>query len=504
MARSWEQQRRDNVRPEAWQQPIPKARYHLVVIGTGTGGLVSAAIAVGLGARVAIVERHEMGGDCLNVGCVPSKALIRAARAWHDARTAAARFGGPAANGHGDFAAVMARMQRIRAALSRVDSAGRFRELGVDVFFGDAQFVDDQSVAVTNAAGANVALRFHRAIVATGGRAAVPPIDGIADSGYLTNETIFSLDRLPARLIVVGGGAIGCELAQTFARLGSAVTLLDAGARILPRDDADAARVVHASFVADGITVNNSVQIIAARRLGDAVTLTCDIGGARSEITGDALLLATGRTPNIGELGLDAAHIAHDVHGIWVNDRLRTTNARVFAIGDCASRHQFTHSADAQARLAVPNALFFGLGGGKASSLVMPWCTYTSPEVAHTGMTAEEAEAAGPNVKTVTISLHDVDRAVLDDEDAGFLRIHLKAGSDRILGATLVAEHAGETISELTAAIVNGIGLDALGKTIHPYPTQAEAIRKAADAHRRERLTPFAKRLFAAFFRAFG
>ena len=493
--------RQRNIRPDDWQNPEPAARYHLVVIGAGTGGLVSAAIAAGLGARVALVERHQMGGDCLNTGCVPSKRMIRSARAWHDARTAAERFNGPVVTGTGEFNAVMDRMRRLRASLSRADSAARFRELGVDVFFGDAAFTASDSVAVKGSDGVDAMLRFRRAVIASGGRASVPPIDGIASAGFLTNETVFEIETLPARLLVIGGGPIGCELAQAFARLGSAVTILDSGAQLLPREDPEAARIVEVALAADGVTVVHAAKVVAARNDAGARTIRYEQAGRTVEITGDAILLATGRAPNVSGMGLDRAGVSFDEKGITVNDRFRTTNHRVFAIGDCASKFQFTHAADAQARLAVPNALFYGLGGGKGSRLVMPWCTYTSPEVAHVGLTAADVAAAGDAVETVTIPFTEVDRAVLDGDDEGFLRVYLKRGSDRILGATLVADHAGEMISEVTVAMVNGVGLGGLGKTIHPYPTHAEAVRKAADAHRRSRFTPRVKRVFGWWFR---
>lgn len=496
-----ERRRLANVQPSDWRNPAPAERYHLVVIGAGTAGLVSAAIAAGLGARVALVERHDMGGDCLNVGCVPSKALIRAARAWRTARTAAERFGGPEVVGDGDFAAAVARMRRLRADLSRVDSAARFRELGVDVFLGRARFTGPDAAVVEGDHGPPATLRFRRAIVATGARAAAPPIDGLAEAGFLTNETIFDLDTLPGRLLVVGGGPIGCELGQTFARFGSRVTILDADERLLPHDDPDAARIVAQALERDGVTIHHRAKVTAARRDADERVLVYEVGGRREEVAGDAILVAVGRAPNAEGLGLEAAGVRYGKKGIEVDDRFRTSNRRVYAIGDCASRYQFTHAADAAARLAVPNALFFGLGGGKASELVMPWCTYTSPEVAHVGMTAREASDAGDDVESITVPLHDVDRAVLDGDAEGFVRVHLARGSDRILGATLVADHAGETISEITAAMTNGVGLAGLGKTIHPYPTHAEAIRKAADAYRRQRLTPRAKALFGLFFR---
>ncbi len=492
-----------NVHPADWQNPSPADRYHLVVIGAGTAGLVSAAIAVGLGARVALVERHLMGGDCLNIGCVPSKGLIRAARAWHEARTASARFGGPAATGPGDFAAAMARMRENRAELSAVDAASRFRDLGVDVFFGSARFTGVTSISVRGDDERDTPVHFRRAIIATGGRAAAPAIDGLTETSYLTNETVFDLDTLPRRLLVIGGGPIGCELAQAFARLGSQVTILNAAAQLLPREDADAAAIVERALVADGVELRQRVTIVAARREGEVRTLVYEVDGQRMECSGDQILVAAGRAPNVDGLGLDAAAVRYDHKGIDIDDRFRTSNRRVFAIGDCASKFQFTHAADAQARRVVPNALFFGIGGGKGSTLVMPWCTFTSPEVAHVGMTADTVADAADSVDTITVPLAGVDRAVLDGDTDGYFRVHLARGSDRILGATLVSAHAGETISEVTAAMTNGIGLTGLGATIHPYPTHAEAIRKAADAYRRQRLTPSAKRLFGLFFRMF-
>ena len=473
------------------------------MFGGGTAGLVSAAIAAGLGARVALVERNLMGGDCLNVGCVPSKALIRAARAWHAARTASAQFGGPSASGPGDFAAVMARMRALRADMSRVDSAPRFRELGVDVFLGHARFNGADSAIVRGDDGNEIPLRFRRAIIATGGRASAPSIEGLTEAGYLTNETVFDLDALPQRLLVIGGGPIGCELAQAFARFGSKVTILNADAHLLPREDADAATIVERALVADGVELRQRVKIVAARREGASRTLVYEVDGQRAECSGDQILVAAGRAPNVDGMGLEAAGVRYDRKGIDIDDRFRTSNRSVFAIGDCTSKFQFTHAADAQARRVVPNALFLGMGGGKGSTLVMPWCTFTAPEVAHVGITAQEVATAGDTVETITVPLADVDRAVLDGDTDGYLRVHLARGSDRILGATLVSDHAGETISEITAAMTNGIGLTGLGATIHPYPTQAEVIRKAADAYRRQRLTPSAKRLFAWFFRMF-
>lgn len=486
----------ENVHPPAWRNPEPTGRYHLVVVGAGTAGLVTAAIATALGARVALVERGLMGGDCLNVGCVPSKAILAAARGWHAARQAAERFAGPAVHGDGDFGAVMERMRRIRADLSPVDGAGRFRdELGADVFLGSARFTGEDTVEVDGRV-----LRFHRAVVATGGRAAVPSIQGIRDVPYLTNETVFSLTERPAHLAVLGGGPIGCELAQAFVRLGARVTLVESGPRILPKDDPDAAEIVANALRRDGVELTTDARVDTVRREGDVISLRCTRGGEGREIRASHLLVATGRAPNVEGLGLEAAGVEFDPHeGVAVDERMRTSNPRVYAIGDVTPGLHFTHAADAQARMVVRNALFFGRG--RADGLVVPWCTYTSPEVAHVGITAEDA-AENDEVRTITIPLADVDRAKTDGETEGFVRVHLRAGSDTILGATLVAEHAGELVSQVTQAMTAGIGLAKVGTAVFPYPTVAEALRKAADAWNREKLTPAARRAFGLFFRA--
>jgi pyruvate/2-oxoglutarate dehydrogenase complex dihydrolipoamide dehydrogenase (E3) component len=485
-----------NVHPDGWINPEPRGRYHLVVVGAGTGGLVTAAIAAGLGAQVALVERHLMGGDCLNVGCVPSKSVIAAARSWRAAAESSGRFGGPATAGTGRFGEAMERMRRLRAGLSGVDGAPRFRELGVDVFLGEGRFASRDTLMVDSRT-----LPFRRAVIATGARAALPPITGLAHAGYLTNETVFTLTDLPRRLLVVGAGPVGCELAQAFARLGSDVTLVDQGHQILPREDADVAGIVERAMTSHGVRVLHRCTVARAERKGDARVLHVERDGRAEALEGDQLLVAVGRAPNVEHLGLEAAGVAHDRDGVTVNDRLRTTNPRIFAVGDICSRYKFTHAADAQARLVVANALFFGLGGGKVSRLVIPRATYTTPEIAHVGWTERDARAAGADVDTITVPLHDVDRAVIDGQEEGLLRVHVRRGSDRVVGATLVAEHAGDMIGEIALAMTAGLGLAKLGATIHPYPTQSEVFRKAADAWRRTRLTPRARSAFRAFFR---
>lgn len=488
------------VHPPDWVNPEPKDRYHLVVVGAGTAGLVSAAIAASLGAKVALVERHLMGGDCLNVGCVPSKALIAAAKSWHEARASAAEFSGPPlAEGElGDFAAVMERLRRLRAQIAPVDGAARFRELGVDVFLGHGRFVASDSLEV-----AGKRLLFKKAVIATGGRAAAPPIPGLDTVPFHTNETIFSLTALPRRLAVLGGGPIGCEMAQSFARFGSEVELFQSGPRLLPKDDAEAAAVLAACLKREGVRVHLGVSVsrVELRDRGLALFYPLADGGeAVAEV--DELLVAVGRKPNTEGLGLEAAGVVYGPSGVEVDDQLRTSNSRIFALGDVASRLQFTHHADAQARLMIRNAFF--LGRGKKTELVVPWCTYTSPEVAQVGLTEEEAAREGVAVDVVKVELADVDRARLSGRTEGFLKVILAEGSDKILGATVVAEGAGDLIGQATLAMTHGIGLAVFGTTIYPYPTVGEVFRKAADAWNRRRLTPRAKSLLGAYFRISG
>jgi pyruvate/2-oxoglutarate dehydrogenase complex dihydrolipoamide dehydrogenase (E3) component len=483
-----------NVHPPDWINPEPAPRYNLVVIGAGTAGLVTAAGAAGLGAKVALVERDFMGGDCLNFGCVPSKALIRASRAAAEVRGAAdygvEAEGKPRVN----FSAVMERMRRLRAEISRNDSVERFRSLGIDVFIGHGRFTGADSIEVESKT-----LRFRKAAITTGARAAALPIPGLAQTGYLTNETVFSLTELPRRLAVIGAGPLGCELAQAFRRFGSEVSLLEVGAQILPREDRDAAGRVEKSMRRCGVDLITGCTILDVEKR-QAERLVRVKGGEReSEIAADEILLAVGRMPAVEGLDLEAAGVEYGRNtGIKVNDRLQTSNPRIFAAGDVASAYKFTHMSDATARILIRNALFFGRR--RASALTVPWCTYTDPEIAHVGLYEAQAKERGIPVKTFVQELSDVDRAILDGETEGFVKVLVRAGSDRIVGATVVASHAGEFLSELTMAIVAGVGLGTIAEIIHPYPTQAEAIKKIADAYNRTRLTPFAKRLFEKWF----
>ena len=481
--------------PPDWVNPTPSGRYNLVVVGAGTAGLVTAAGAAGLGAKVALIERQLLGGDCLNVGCVPSKALIRSARAAADVRDAG-QFGVRVPPGTVvDFPAVMERMRRLRAAISPHDSAARFRDLGVDVFLGDAHFTGVDSVEV-----GGQTLRFARGCIATGARATAPPIPGLADVGYLTNENVFDLTVLPRRLAVIGAGPIGCELAQAFARFGSEVFLIEAMHGVMPNEDVDAAGIVEQSMRRDGIRLACCGRNLQINRADAGKRLTVGSHGEHYDLTVDEILVGAGRTPNVNGLGLEAAGVAFDKTGVTVNDFLQTTNRRIYAAGDICSRYKFTHAADAMARIVVQNALFFGRK--RVSTLTMPWCTYTDPEIAHVGLYPEQAAKQGIALDTFTIGLTEGgDRARLDGEDDGFLKVHTRKGTDAIVGATLVARHAGEMISEITLAMVAGAGLGTIAGTIHPYPTQAEVIRKAGDAYSRTRLTPRIKQLFETILR---
>jgi pyruvate/2-oxoglutarate dehydrogenase complex dihydrolipoamide dehydrogenase (E3) component len=480
-----------NCRPPDWQNPLPAQRYNLVVIGAGTAGLITAIGAAELGARVALCERELMGGDCLNVGCVPSKALIRSARAVAQARNGAA-FGVQGADAAcADFAQVMQRLRRLRSQISPNDSAERYRERGVDVFFGEARFTGPKSVDV-----AGQKLNFSKAAICTGARAAQPDCPGLQEAGFLTNETVFSLTSLPPRLAVLGAGPIGCELAQAFARLGSAVALIGTSDRILPREDAVASERVARSLSADGIRLHLSCRLERVTFAGGSKRLHLAQRGGLQEIVVDEIVAGVGRVPNVDSLDLSSAGVAWTSRdGVLVDDWLRTTNRHIYAAGDVCSNSKFTHAADAMARVVIQNALF--RGRARASALIIPRCTYTDPEVAHVGLTEREAREQGLPIDTFVQELHDVDRALLDGETEGFLKVHVQRGTDRIAGATLVSSHAGESISEITLAMVARIGLRTLARTIHPYPTQAEAIKRIADAYNRSRLTPLVKSLLS-------
>ena len=467
--------------PASHRNPAPASRYNLVVIGGGTAGLVAAAGAAGLGAKVALVERRAMGGDCLNVGCVPSKALIRAAHAAHAVRDAA-RFGVHAHIDRIDFGQVMSRVREVRLAISPHDSVARFQSLGVDVFLGDAGFTARDAVQVGDAT-----LRFARAVIATGGRPVLPDVPGLCEASPHTSESIFEITDQPRRLLVIGGGPIGCELAQAFQRLGTEVTLVQRGPALLAREDAEAARLVQAAIEADGVRVCLSSEV---RRVqpGTPHQVTVQTQGRTDVHEVDAILVSAGRAPNVEGLGLERAGVVYTTAGVTVDEVLRTTNPAVYAAGDVCLPQAFTHAADASARAVIQNALFFGRK--RVPMAAIPRCTYTDPEVAHVGLTPTD----GDGVETYEVRWADVDRARTDGEAAGGVRLHARGA--RVVGGTIVGRDAGDLIGEVAVLVARRVSLSTLAGIVHPYPTRADAIRRAGDLYNRTRLTPTARTFF--------
>ncbi|MEZ4268488.1 MAG: FAD-containing oxidoreductase [Myxococcota bacterium] len=481
-----------HVHPPDWQNPQPAPRYNLVVIGGGTAGLVAAAGAAGLGAKVALIERHFLGGDCLNFGCVPSKALLAAAHMAHAVRTQAPELGVHPEGVSVDVAAVFERLRRLRADIAPHDSAARFRDLGVDVFLGEGRFESPSTISVGGAT-----LNFARAVIATGGRPVLPPVPGLADVGARTSDTIWELTGAPKRLIVMGGGPIGCELAQAFQRLGSAVTLIEREPRILGKDHPDAAAIVAKRLVADGMELLVGHDAIAASRSGAEVTVRVrDSAGAERDVVGDELLVAAGRRVSLEALNLQAAGIESGKRGLTVDSHLRTTNPRVFVAGDAAGGFQFTHAADAHSRMVIRNAFFFGRG--KVDDLVVPWATYTEPEVAHVG--AGHDSAAREGLTSFRVDFDHVDRALLEGDTEGFAEIYVDA-KGVVRGGTVVHPRAGDLIGEITLAVTGKMTGGQLSSTIHAYPTLSEVWRKLGDAQQRTRLRPWVAALIARWFR---
>jgi pyruvate/2-oxoglutarate dehydrogenase complex dihydrolipoamide dehydrogenase (E3) component len=476
-----ERERMENVRPAGWRNPRPAQRYDLVIIGAGTAGLVAAHTAAATGAKVALIERHLLGGTCLNIGCVPSKAIIRTSRLYAEMRHADQYGACIPGDIRVDFAAVMQRVRGVRARISRADSVRRLTAAGVDVFFGQARFTGADAL---DADGAT--LRFRKALIATGARPDTPAIPGLAEAGYLTNENAFDLTEPPRRLLVIGGGPLGCEMAQAFCRFGVQTMIVQKRPLFLPREERDAAQLLSDAFARDGIEIRLNTRAVNVRVEGGRKIVDLVSDDYHSTVAVDAILTGTGRVPNTEGLNLEAAGVRCDVrHGIHVDDFLRTGNRRIYAAGDACLQYKFNDTAAASARIAVQNALL--ASRRRLSALTIPWCTYTDPEIAHVGLYVRQARERNIPVKTFTIPMHDVDRAIADDEEVGFVKINVRERTDRILGATIVARHAGEMISEITLAIVAGVGLRTLARVIHAYPTQAEAIRKAADAYMRTR-----------------
>lgn len=475
--------------------PQPAPRYHLVVLGAGSAGLVAAAAAAQLGAKVALVERRAMGGDCLNFACVPSKALLHYARGCRQAREGWSVAERGERRCPADFAGAAAAIRNAQAELAEHDSIRRFERLGVDLFWGHGRFVAPDAVEVGGRR-----LRFWRALVATGTQPAVPAIAGLAEAGFLTTETVFALTRLPGRLAVIGAGASGCELAQAFGRLGSEVALVETAPRILPQADPDVAPVVARALEADRVRLYTgaSIRRVRTESAEKRIEIECEMQGRT--LACDEILVAAGRAPVLRGLGLEAAGVQwNDNAGIRVNARMRTSNRRVYAAGDVCSRQRFTHTADAAARVAVRNALFFGRR--RLDTSAVPWCVFTEPEVAHVGLDAAQASARGFACRVIVQPWSEVDRAVIEGDTEGFLKIVAAGRRGRILGASAVGTGAGEIIGQIGVAMAAGLGLLGLADVIYAYPTRAQALGKAADAFNRARLTRRIEGLLRAWFK---
>lgn len=455
--------------PEGYSNPVPPPTpYHLAVIGAGPAGLITAIVAAGLGAKVALIERERMGGDCLNVGCVPSKALLEITHQRPDV----------------SFDEAFAWLREVRAGIAPHDSVERYSEAGVDVYLGSARFSSREEIVV-----GDQPIRARRMVIATGARASIPPIPGLREAGALTNEDVFDLTEQPRRLGILGGGAIGCELAQVFARLGTEVHIFEMAPRLLPLESIEASEALAESMRAHGVTLHLG-QGVEQVEGGNVSTIVA--GSSRVEV--DKVLVALGRRPNTDDLGLKLAGVNVSERGlIAVDSKLRSSNPHIFAAGDCASALQFTHHADAQARIIVQNALF--LPTAKANKLVIPRCTYTAPEVASVGASAAELDTQGIAYERYRVDFAELDRGRADPSGGGFAEVLCRQGKDKILGATVVGKDSGEQLAPLVLLMANGLGLSAAGKTVLSYPTRAEYIKRLADAYTRTRFTPTAAKL---------
>ena len=479
-----------------WARPKVYDR-NLVVIGAGAGGLVSAYIAAAVKAKVTLVEQHRMGGDCLNFGCVPSKALIRSAKLAHEIKQAAS-LGLQGASATVDFAAVMARIQRVIADIEPHDSVARYTALGVDVVQGLARITSPWSVEITTPQGVQT-LTTRSIVIATGARPFVPPIPGLAEVGCLTSDTVWGLKALPKRLVVLGGGPIGCELAQAFARLGAQVTQVEMAPRLMLREDADAAALVLQALQADGVTVLTGHQALRCEQQGDIKRLIVKQGEAEIALEFDELLCAVGRSARVEGFGLEELGIPLSARKtIETNAWLQTLHPNIYAVGDVAGPFQLTHVAAHQAWYAAVNALFGRFKTFKADYSVIPWATFTAPEVARVGLSEDEAKAQNIAYELTRYGIDDLDRAIADGTAHGFVKVLTVPGKDKILGVTIVGTHAGDLLAEYVLAMKHGLGLNKILGTIHTYPTLAEANKYVAGewkrAHAPQRLLAWVKK----------
>jgi dihydrolipoamide dehydrogenase len=468
---------------EDWVRPGRFDR-NLVVIGAGSAGLVSAYIAAAVKAKVTLVEKHRMGGDCLNTGCVPSKALIRSARLLSQIKRAG-QLGIKWAGVEFDFADVMERVQRVVKAVEPHDSVERYTALGVECIEGEAKITSPWTVDVKTAAGTRT-LTTRAIVIAAGGRPLVPPIPGIEETGYLTSDTVWALRELPRRLLVLGGGPIGCELAQCFARFGSQVTQVEMLPRLLIREDPEISAMVADRFGSEGIRVLTGHKANAFRVENGEKALIAEHVGNDVSIAFDQLLVAVGRVANTEGYGLEELGIpVTKARTVETDEYLRTIYPNIYACGDVAGPYQFTHTASHQAWYAAVNALFGRFRKFRADYSAIPWATFTDPEVARVGLNETEAREKKVRYEVTTYGIEELDRAIADGEAHGLVKVLTAPGKDRILGATIVGEHAGDLIIEYIAAMRHGIGLNGMLGTIHIYPTLAEANKYAAGAWKR-------------------
>lgn len=484
-----------------WQHLKPRQfERNLVVIGGGAGGLVSAYIGAAVKARVTLVESHKMGGDCLNFGCVPSKALIRSAKLAHQMRQAQ-RYGLSSTTPEFGFRSVMQRVQDVIAAIAPHDSVQRYTDLGVQVLQGHARIVTPWSVEVRLNDGSTQVLTTRAIIIAAGARPFVPPLPGLDDVGYVTSDTLWNAfaqrEHIPARMVVLGGGPIGCELAQSFARLGSQVTQVEMADRLMVREDAEVSALAKASLQADGVRVLTGHKAVRCARLGERKQLVVTSDGQEQMIEFDELVCAVGRVARLTGYGLEEMGIPTE-RTVLTNEYLETLYPNIFAVGDVAGPYQFTHTAAHQAWYASVNALFGTLRRFKVNYNAVPWTTFIDPEVARVGLNEQEARDKGIPYEVTRFDLNDLDRAIADGDTQGFVKVLTMPGRDTILGVTLVGTHAGDLLSEFVLAMTHGLGLNKILGTIHTYPTLAEANKYAAGqwkrSHQPERLLQWVAR----------
>jgi pyruvate/2-oxoglutarate dehydrogenase complex dihydrolipoamide dehydrogenase (E3) component/uncharacterized membrane protein YdjX (TVP38/TMEM64 family) len=481
-----------------WTRPAAFDR-NLVVIGAGSAGLVSAYIAAAVKAKVTIVEKHRMGGDCLNTGCVPSKALLKTAKVAFQARNAE-HYGLKRAPVEVDFAQAMERVQRVIRAIEPHDSVERYTGLGVECLQGEAKIVSPWQVDVGTKEGGKVSLTTRAIVIAAGARPFVPPIPGIEQMDCLTSENVWNLRSLPARMVVLGGGPIGSELAQAFARLGSKVTQVEMLPRLLPREDPEVSEMLRAQFAAEGISVLTGHKAKQFFLEDGRKTLVCEHEGGEVRVEFDALLCAVGRVANTAGYGLEELGIpVSKARTVETNEFLQTIYPNIYACGDVAGPFQFTHTASHQAWYASVNALLGGLKRFRADYSVIPWATFTDPEVARVGLSESEAKERGIPCEVLVYGIDDLDRAIADGAAHGMVKVLTVPGRDRILGATIVGEHAGDLIAEYVAAMRHGLGMNAILGTIHVYPTLAEANKYAAGVWKKAHAPQWALRLAERF-----